>query len=552
MRCNEAQNLMALYLADDPLLAPGERLCLEEHLHDCPPCRAAHAQGLHVVNLMRQYGKISEDTLALLDQAQAPGVSTRPRLVRYILRVGAMAACLVVAVLGWWVISSWAVRAAGPESRIASSAASTTITIEGVGDEGPLSPGAVIETSTGERKTLVLNGQHQVVMNAGTRLSIESLQDRGRAGCRVNLARGEIYVQVEHDGRPFLVQTAHGRAVITGTTFDVKVTEAYTTLIVVEGSVRFESQGGTVQVLAGQQSMIAGAWASPSTSTACDGMALTAWARAADPGGQMAPDLGPDDFLWENLPTTPSSWAKIPADPDRIDYTQWIEQKRGWFQQQFPWVFELQEALGKEGIEADYPALLTQSGALWRFAYPQAGLGRQVEPDPNGLLRAALPYGRDELWLQQQAFSSLPRTGNKRPALGPAAFERWTNAIAMQANLRPSESDSGMLPDTVNACLYLANTRTLAALEFRNGFVDAAPEIREKVSDLLEEELRILAQCMQLSFRVNLERSALGACEYSQSASQLVDAIARIDALEEAAKKPLDETVHDSSAKRVQ
>ena len=60
---------MDLYLADDPLLGPQERLALERHLQDCPRCQAAYAQGRQLVSLLQQYGQISEDTLALMVKA---------------------------------------------------------------------------------------------------------------------------------------------------------------------------------------------------------------------------------------------------------------------------------------------------------------------------------------------------------------------------------------------------------------------------------------------------------------------------------------------------
>lgn len=54
MRHDEAQKLIDLYLADDPLLHPEERLRLEEHLHECSLCRAEYEQGHQVVSLIRQ------------------------------------------------------------------------------------------------------------------------------------------------------------------------------------------------------------------------------------------------------------------------------------------------------------------------------------------------------------------------------------------------------------------------------------------------------------------------------------------------------------------
>ena len=273
---------------------------------------------------------------------------------------GAIAACLTIAALGRWLFSSKQAPVAQIGGQVASSAGGTGLTIESSHDGARVSPGAVIQTSGGEVKSLIVRGKHQVVMNASTRLSIEPLADKGGTACLVSLARGEIYVQVEHDGRPFLVQTPYGRAVITGTTFDVQATEAGTTLVVVEGSVRFDSDEGAVQVLAGQQSRIAVASAPPSVPTACDAVALTVWAGAGENLGPMAQDFRPEDFLPDGLLPLPSPGTR--TELKSISCEAWVRQNREWFRRQFPDLFRLQEALGREGVEVDYPDLLLNVG----------------------------------------------------------------------------------------------------------------------------------------------------------------------------------------------
>ena len=52
---------------------------------------------------------------------------------------------------------------------------------------------------------------------------------------------------------------------------------------------------------------------------------------------------------------------------ESVDYEQWVEQKREWFKQQFPWIFQLKDALAKEGVEVDYAELLIKTGDIWQF-----------------------------------------------------------------------------------------------------------------------------------------------------------------------------------------
>jgi hypothetical protein len=385
------------------------------------------------------------------------------------------------------------------------------------------------------------------VMNAGTRLSIVPLAENNRVGCLVSLALGEICVRAEHDGNPFVVRTAHGWATITGTTFDVKATATDTTLVVAEGSVRFESlrrpfpatsgDKAAVQVEAGQQSTIAASSLLPSTPRACNARALTAWARANRGALQAAERTPAGDLSVHELPLLAVPWVEVQTDLDRIDYAARIEQKREWFQQQFPWIFELRDALRAEnrrppGDTLDYSVLLMQSGDIWRFAYPRADASRQVEQDPNGLLRAAVQYGRDELWLERQGLVVPPATGRGRQATGEAAFEQWVRTIETDADLHGQDVDWRVLRETLDACRYLVETRTLAILWLSRDPGGMAPSAKREVSALLREELRTLARCVRLSYELGLDWSGASPCECPDRLGALLEEISKLGRVE--------------------
>lgn len=348
----------------------------------------------------------------------------------------------------------------------------------------------------------------------------------------MDLALGEICVHVAHDGGPFVVQTSHGRAVITGTTFGVKTSETRTTLVVAEGSVRFESEAGAVRVIAGQSSEIVTSRAAPSPPILCDSVALTAWAFPAGQEEHVPERMRADAPLLDDVLTTPSPWAEVRIDPDRIDYIRWIEEKRDWFRQQFPSIFELKKALNRDGIEVDYPELLMHSQGIWRFAYPQAELGRQIAPDPNDLLRVAAHYDRDESWLRQQSFSPIQATGRARQATGADAFERWADSVAAYASTCSTKDEPSVLLDTVNASLYLINTRTLALLEIRRERDTISPQDRNEVLGLLVDEIHILKKCVNWSQEMSLRGSGADSCEYSDKLQNLTGKIRKVGELE--------------------
>jgi hypothetical protein len=199
---------------------------------------------------------------------------------------------------------------------------------------------------------------------------------------------------------------------------------------------------------------------------------------------------------------------------------------------QFPWIFELKEALAREGTDATYPDLLMQSGEIWRFAYPQAGLGRQMEPDPNRLLNATSRYGLNTSWLDRQALASLRETSHEKQTTGPAAFDDWAKSIEAQMRTCSTNVDSRVFLDSLDGCLYLANTRTLA---IRHGFEAPVGKTKGETLRSLQEELRTLHMCVEILHEMILGGLSVNSCECSERANRLIDGIRKIGELEKQA-----------------
>ncbi len=508
----------------------------------CRPCRQDCQASREAIALLRGHWQIGADTRALLERVPTRAVPVRTSAVRWGIRIGAAAACLLVGVLSWWQIRDPGILATGPKRSVVPSGGTSLAT--GPAYERVSTPsGTRIQMTAGQVESLILGGRHQLVMNAGSRLSVEPLVENSRIGCLVRLDAGEICAHVEHDGSRFVVQTAHGRATITGTVFDVKVTAAGTTLVVAEGSVRFESLEGVpgttqmVQVASGQQSVITAALRVPSPPVACDAEALTAWAGTSQGGSRAPADAVASDLRHWELPLPAVPWAEVQTDPNRIDAAAWIRRNREWFRQQFPWIFDLRDALvtGGYGPPAnipDYPALLLRSGDIWGFAYLQAGADRQIEPDPNGLLRVAREYGRDESWLRRQSFLAAYATGRPQHATGAAAFEQWVQDLQAKSNWRLQEMGSRELHETFDACTYLVQTRTLALLALNQGLGGMTGPVRREMSALLQEELRILSWCLRLSYELGLGWPGVSSCECSDKIGSLLQGIRELGELE--------------------
>jgi len=402
----------------------------------------------------------------------------------------AAAACLVISVSVWLVVSN----PKTPEKRVSRqipSPLATAIKIELLSNSGstPLPAGRDISTSADELKTLLINGRHRLVMKADSTLAIEPFEQDGHLGCMVRLSLGEIFAHVEHNGNLFVVSTTHGRAVITGTTFDIKTTNDSTMLVVAEGTVHFGSEEGFVEVTAGHTSEIAGQSA-PTKPAVCNTAELTAWAT----GHELKTALAKIGSFSDAYDLT-DFWLSAMSGPinlESIDYEDWIEEKRDWFKREFPWIFQLRDALAKEGIDVDYPELLIQSCDIWQFVYPETSPQQIPILYFDPLLKTASKYGFDKQWLM----ANIPATKSaidkpvaaKGRFSGLKAFEQWASCFE-QVRKSLEELDSGALLCSLHADTYLANTRTLAWFSINDGKHLFRPEDKTAILALLQTEV---------------------------------------------------------------
>ena len=558
MKCQKVQLLMSLHIAGDPALTAEEGFAFEKHLQACQECARGYEESRFVIDLAKQHWSVSKDTLAFIEKVDQPtkhkitveegweDMKRRiPELTHYgngrkrlqlFRRFVAVAACFAVGVsifLAFYYSKPEITQEPVAEQVTSAPKPSSKVVLVSENINLPIPTGNEV-TTTKELKILILNDKHRIIMNTNTSLSIEPLIENSRLGCLVKLTSGEIYTHVKHDSKPFVVSTAHGKAIITGTTFDIKAVATSTMLMVVEGAVQFESEKGAVEVVTGQMSEIVGQ-AAPSKPTTCIVTGLTAWATDLESKDAVTcVETGTEIFDITDLPIFV---VQKPIDLESIDYEQWVEEKRDWFKRQFPWIFELKDVLAREGIDVNYVDLLMQSGDIWRFAYPQASVGRQVGPDINGLLRAASHYGRDGSWLELHGFPSLQATNDssislgvdEQQATGLKAFKRWATLLEAQTKTCSPKVDYKVFLDFSNACLYLANTRTLAILRIQKGDEGLAPQVKNEVLHLLHEELHTLTMCMELSNGLILGRLSTNSCEYLDKLGRLIGEISKLE-----------------------
>lgn len=358
MDCRKAHILFAAHIMGDSELGQEQYHQLEAHLLSCQTCRQEYEIRKQMLAFIEQHKAIFAEAFKTLEEKNAAEQEEiehswkriearldefeaqerkekQATLRRLVVRVSAVAACLVIGISVFLVFSIYSKQKIVPKpiSCQATLIQMPSIKIELVSKDGNILISANRQiASNDELKTIVINDKHRMVMNNNTRLAVEPWAENSNIGCLVKLYAGQIYTQVQHDENPFIVDTAHGQAVITGTTFDIIATEDSTTLVVGEGTVRFESEEGTVKVAAGQTSMIVGQSA-PSIPILCNTAELTAWVTGYKPTPVLAQAESNTDLC-----ELPLSLSKEPIVLEETDYESWIEQKRDWFRQKFPWI----------------------------------------------------------------------------------------------------------------------------------------------------------------------------------------------------------------------
>jgi len=529
MDCKAAQVLLAHHVVG--ALAPESDPCLDlkAHLELCRPCADEYESSKSVVafiydhkaELVEAFESLEKNRTATrqdmerswkriqagLDKLKAEQTrGQKARLRRILWRVSAVAACVVISISLWLTFSDSEVRKTAISQESATAPASIRIELLSENSRSIIPAGSEVRTAASELKTLLVDGTHRLVMNSHTILTIKPFIQDSRSGCAVDLKLGEILGHVKHTSSPFVVGTAHGQAVITGTIFDIKTTKGATSLVVSDGEVQFRGTNGAVKVTAGHISRIE-ARSAPTKPEPCDPAKWTVWALSGD----VESTVSNIQVAWAGYDLSDLWMTSLsaPADLGAIDYEEWVEERRDWFKKEFPWIFELKEALAAEGVEVDYPKLLVAAGDIWQFVHPQAPSGLIPVLDPNSLCEVAAAYGFSRQWL----LKSVPaaRSAILNPVMakgrfsGLKALEQWKGYFERAKKLS-AEANVGMYLCSIRASVYLADTRTLAWLCTRNNTLACEAEEKQELLSVLQRQIEAsrdsLQQAVQLMIPV--------------------------------------------------
>ena len=294
--CTQVETLFQAYI--DGELEGAQRLILEQHVAECSAC--AHklrlqqkmcAELFEVFSAERLDRDLTQSVIEHLPEMEGgaqdiAGVNWRAkhpasrlgRLGRWV-----PAAALVILVVTAAIIKMyWPDRVAPPYSvgvmlysdGDVTAVADGTYRRERVTVASYVEPGRRYETGEDGRFMAGLTGETTIKANNNTRLRIED--ERG-----LRIEKGEVWLDVGHDGRLFRVDVPGGVVTVFGTALNLRVNANETTVTVEEGEVQVENSRGFRLIGAGEELRVAQG-REPSEPRRVNAAATASWARGIE------------------------------------------------------------------------------------------------------------------------------------------------------------------------------------------------------------------------------------------------------------------------------
>jgi hypothetical protein len=253
-----------------------------------------------------------------------------------------------------------------------------------------------IVTDNSHRMTVDLEGNHRMVLDFNTTVSINKTQP----GYHIDLTRGRIWCSKEKSADTLIVKTTNSTIQVTGTTFGIDLTDPTRTILTVaEGNVVISSALESVRVTSGHQS-IACMDQPPTEPSRVDAERLLTWHTQLGPLTITTPE--PREVTREKL---------LSRQNKEDDYK--------WFYQLFESLLPLENALEERHVQVDRDILIGLSGAMFRASYPK-DLNAEPPfsippyvPTKEAIENIALFYGYSYEWTDTSGVGTVPAVHNQ-------------------------------------------------------------------------------------------------------------------------------------------
>ena len=319
---------------------------------------------------------------------------------------------------------------------------------------------------------------------------------------------------------------------------------------------RFASAQGTVQVTAGNQSVIV-ADGIPSIPESCQADQLMAWAMDHQPDVRLPEHVVDVDL--SDLVSIPQIMAGRPIFLESLDRDKLFASKREWLKKRFPSIPKFLGALAEE-VDSKSPTqdaglrtadsapsflqLLLESGDLRQIVYPVG----PVLTDPNFLLGVAQAHGFDRAWFSR--FILLPdRSYSKQQGMvsGVDALEKWLSECRALQNICDSAKRCDVLWENTRAMgEYLETTRALLWVCIQDGMLIVPDDHKVEILDLLREQVALAYECKELAWHLDLSKpnDCSGCDEYFLKLIQAIKDITDCERKIEQKRATFDPTYH--------
>jgi len=300
--CDAVGGLLSPFL--DGELEPARAESVGKHLGSCASCRREWERLKGISRWVREKGR--EGPAPPAWETVEARVRTRRRARAVWRRTAAVAAALLAAAVGFFLVQSTSPEGAIPLPRVAGAEGAVELARAGsdawvaVRSLQPLGPGDRVRTAEGTARVDFEGAT--AYLDRRTEILVAPEVSNGSPAVSVELGGGEIYV--EDYGRRTLVRTPGGVFEPIGTRFAVRRTSEGTRVAVEEGEVRARAASGPVTVEAGRQAEVA-----RDSVTLGQSKGDLAWARKAAEklGGYVLLFNGKDLSGWTPSPSS-SAW----------------------------------------------------------------------------------------------------------------------------------------------------------------------------------------------------------------------------------------------------
>ena len=166
---------------------------------------------------------------------------------------------------------------------------------------------------------------------------------------------------------------------------------------------------------------------------------------------------------------------------------------------------------------------------MWRFAYPPVTDHRLLTVQETEIVKAASRHGRNLQWLRDRSLLPPATMDSDKPKPVAEALVLWQEQLGAVPSDR--EVPRELLLNSLHACVYLRQTRSLLWLASETGWYSLPDLTKTQWQSLLQAEIAAAEGAMDHALRLLATDRSILPCEsdaYRQLAQRLREAVTKL------------------------